>query len=166
MTSNSTTVNNGSDNITVEEEPEEIIYEQVRDPSTFEVVIDPSTGKPLTQRVSSKDNPEYYQRLTSQLQQAEKVREEAKAAEERESKEPPTIMTRLMPHPKTGVINYWSFIVEKSTGREIILEGRDLGMDQESLKKQYSGKFHCPYCSKNLFSEQERSRHLNSHYAR
>src|SRR4051812_47462509 len=73
-------------------EKEDVIYEQVRNPTTLEVVMDPiNPGKPLTQRVSSKDNPEHYKRLMDDLRNAEKIRQDAKAAEERESNEPPTI---------------------------------------------------------------------------
>jgi hypothetical protein len=136
---------------------EDVIYEQVRNPSTLEPIIDPSTGRPRT-RVSSIDNPEHYKRLMEDLRKADKIRDDAKAAEERESKAPPTVMTRLMPHPKTGEINYWSFVVERSTGREILLEGRDRFAGEESLRKQYSGKFHCSYCSKNFFTEDERKK--------
>jgi hypothetical protein len=90
------------------------------------------------------------------LHEADKRRQVERLKEQQELNAPPTIIKRLIPHPKTGEVNYWTFIVENSTGKEILLENKELALPPEELRKRFSGKYHCSYCNTNYFSEQER----------
>jgi hypothetical protein len=156
-----------ADNNTSIIEEEDIIYEQVRNPSTLELMIDPSTGKPRTRRISSIDNPEEYQRLMSQLQEADKRREEAKAAEEELARmNPPVIYQKELdsqgvPHfIEYRRTDFGKYVKTSSVNTSISASG------PPSTSNVFEGKYRCLYCSTSWFTEQERSRHMNSHYAR
>jgi hypothetical protein len=144
---------------------EDIIFEEVHNPSTLEPMIDPSTGKPRSRRVSSVDNPEEYRRLVSELQQADKRREEAKAAEEREMRDnPPVLYTKVL---DVRGVPYFEEYRKTAFGKYVQTSSVNTSVSTTSpAGGVFQGKYRCPYCSNSSYTEEERSRHMNSHYAR